>query len=112
MVVIVDESKLVSELGQFGLPVEIIPFGYHATVAKLNRAGYEGELRAQKDGTLYRTDNGNYIYDVHSPHHFTDPEEVHDRIINLPGVVETGLFFNLPLRVLVGRSDGSVDFLS
>ncbi len=112
MIVIVDEGKLVTVLGQFGLPVEIIPFGYLATITKINRAGYEGKLRTQKDGSLYITDNGNYIYDVHSPRHFTDPEKAHDCIINVPGVVETGFFFNLPLRVLVGRSDGSVDFLN
>jgi len=112
MVVIVDESKLVEQLGRFGLPVEIIPFGFNATIAKINRIGYQGKVRQQKDGSTYLTDNGNYIYDVHNPSRFSNPEEDHDKIINLPGVVETGFFFNLPLRVLVGRTDGSVDFVT
>lgn len=111
MVVIVDESKLVQTLGQFGLPIEIIPFGYKATIAKINLKGYEGTLRLKNEGSPYQTDNGNFIYDIHHPSSFPNPEEDHDRIINLPGVVETGFFFNLPLRVLVGQSDGNVNFV-
>ncbi len=112
MVIIVDESKLVDTLGQFGLPVEIIPFGYNATITKINRAGYMGTLRKKQDDSIYLTDNGNYIYDIHAPSRFSEPEKDHDTIINLPGVVETGLFFNLPLRVLVGRKDRTVDFIT
>lgn len=110
MVVIVDESKLVDQLGQFGVPVEIIPFGFQATVAKLSARGYEGKQRLQADGSPYVTDNGNHIYDLHTPARFPSPEKDHDQIINVPGVVETGLFFNLPLQVLVGYSDGRVEF--
>lgn len=112
MVVIVDESKLVNVLGKFGLPVEIVPFGYNATIAKIKRAGYEGSLRKKQDGSVYLTDNGNFIYDIHAPNSFPEPEKDHDMIINIPGVVETGFFFNLPLRLLVGRKDGSVDFVT
>ncbi len=111
MIVIVDESKLVQVLGKFGVPIEIIPFGFSATVAKLNRAGYFGKQRLQEDGTPYLTDNKNYIYDLHTPAEFPNPEQDHDTIINIPGVVETGFFFNLPVRVLVGRSDGSIDYI-
>lgn len=110
MVVIIDESKKVDVLGKFGVPVEIIPFGYNATIAKIKSMGYEGKLR-MVNNTPYQTDNGNYIYDIHKPTQFPYPEKDHDHIINIPGVVETGFFFNLPLRVLVGWSDGSVDFL-
>ena len=110
MVVIVDESKLVQELGQFGLPVELIPFGYKATLAKLERAGFWGKMRKKEDGALYVTDNGNYLLDIHSPTRFPKPEIDHDKIINIPGVVDTGFFFNLASRVLVGYADGHVAF--
>lgn len=111
MIVIIDESKLVAVLGKFGVPVEIVPFGYSATISKINRAGYEGKLRRHPDGSPYLTDNGNYIYDIHNPQQFFEPEKDHDIIIKLPGVVETGFFFNLPLRILVGRSNGEVEFI-
>ncbi len=111
MVVIVDESKLVPTLGQFGLPVEVLSFGYSATVAKIEKHGYKGELRKQND-ELYVTDNQNFIFDIHFPQAFSDPAKDHDTLVNLPGVVDTGFFLNLPLRVLVGYRDGTVDFLS
>ncbi|MCC5831718.1 MAG: ribose-5-phosphate isomerase RpiA [Chlamydiales bacterium] len=111
IVIIIDESKLVDALGKFGLPVEIIPFGYKATISKINRAGYEGILRMKQDGSVYLTDNGNFIYDIHGSRQFYRPEEDHDKINNIPGVVETGLFFNLPVRVLAGRKNGNVDFV-
>ncbi|MFZ0564726.1 MAG: ribose-5-phosphate isomerase RpiA [Chlamydiales bacterium] len=110
MIIIVDESKLVDELGQFGLPVEILPFGYQATIAKMKKLNYEGELRKKEDGSSYISDNGNYIFDIHEPKRFPHPEQDHDRIVNLAGVVETGFFFNLPVQVLVGYADGTVAF--
>lgn len=110
MIVIVDESKLVNELGQFGLPVEVLPFGYQATISKIEKLNYKGSLRKKENGALYVSDNGNYIFDIHTPKKFPYPEQDHDRIVNLPGVVETGFFFNLPVQVLVGYADGRVAF--
>ncbi len=110
MIVIADESKLVPILGKRPLPVEIIPFGIRATLAKIESMGYQGNMRANKDGTLYITDNGNYIFDIHSPGGFPKPEEDHERLIHQPGIVDTGFFFNLPLRLLLGRGDGTVAF--
>ena len=107
IVIIIDESKLVDVLGKFGLPVEILPFGYSATIHKLETHGYHGALR-KKGSDLYITDNGNYIYDVHTPSTFADPKKDHDTIVNLPGVVDTGFFFDLPVKCLIGYQDGSV----
>lgn len=109
IVIILDESKLVDVLGKFGLPLEIVPFGYNATIHKIEKAGYGGTLRL-KDQKPYVTDNGNYIYDVHAPKLFPDPEKDHDKLINIPGVVETGFFFNLPVRVLIGYQNGTVEW--
>lgn len=110
MLVLVDESKLVTQLGNCGLPLEIIPFGYHATISKIQNLGYGGKIRRKTDGSLYVTDNGNHIFDIHSPLLFPHPEEVHNQLINLAGVVETGFFFNIPIQLLVGYSDGNIVF--
>jgi ribose 5-phosphate isomerase A len=110
MLIIVDSGKLVDVLGKFGLPVEIIPFCYFATISKIRKLGYEGNIRIKSDGSFYVTDSGNYIFDIHSPKAFPNPEQDHDQIRNLTGVVETGFFFNLPVWVLVGYPDGSVQF--
>lgn len=105
VVIIVDESKLVDVLGKFGVPLEILPFGYKATETKIQKLGYEGTIRKTHDGSFYRTDNGNYIYDIHTPKQFSQPEEDHNALIQIPGLVETGFFFNLPIEVIVGYAN-------
>jgi ribose 5-phosphate isomerase A len=111
MVVIVDSSKVVDRLGKFPLPVEIIPFGHKATIQKLRDLGYQGVLRRDKSGEIYVTDNHNYIYDIQFPQPTDDPER-HDQVIQgIPGVVDTGFFFGLAGRVLVGHPDGKVKIL-
>ncbi len=109
MVVIADEGKLVERLGACGLPIEIIPFGYQATIAKLQRFGYVGTLRQERN-IPYHTDNGNYIYDIHTPSFFSQPETDEAKIISVPGVVDTGFFFKLASKVLIGYADGRVAF--
>jgi ribose 5-phosphate isomerase A len=108
MVVIVDESKLVSQLGKGILPVEIIPFGHLGTFHKLEKLGYKGKWRKKQDGTLFITDNNNYILDIAFPTPCNHPEEDHEAIIHLPGVVDTGFFFHLAGRVIIGFFDGQV----
>ena len=102
MVVIVDESKLVSKLGKQKLPVEIVPFGYKATIAQLEKLGFVGALRPNL------TENGNYLFDLHLNPATVDPQRDHNRIINIPGVIETGFFLNLAGRVIDGFFDGQV----
>lgn len=111
MVVIVDESKVVERLGKHPLPVEILPFGYSATIDKIRKLGYQGRLRTHNADGLYQTDNGNFIYDIQFESLREDPESDHEKLIRIPGVLETGFFFNLAGRVLVGRSDGTVEKL-
>lgn len=110
ILIIVDESKVVNQLGKFGVPLEILPFGYSSTIFKIEELGYKGQMRTLNRGSPFITDNGNYIYDLHTPDQYPHPEEDHQRIITIPGVVETGFFFNLPTEVLIGYRDGSVKF--
>lgn len=102
---IVDESKLVSKLGKRPLPVEIIPFASAATIHQLECLGYKGSLR-MRNNAPYITDNHNFIYDVHLPDH--KPEMIHQQISAVPGVVDTGFFFNLAGKVIIGFLDGKV----
>lgn len=108
LLILVDESKLVEKLGAFGLPVEILPFGAQATLKHLNTLGYEGKIRTKSSGEIYVTDNGNWIVDLRSPKEFVDPSTHHERISCTPGVVETGLFFDQKLNLLIGYKDGTL----
>lgn len=108
LIIIIDESKLVPRLGACALPVEILQFGYNATIAKLNKLGFKGALRV-KEGKQYITDNGNFIYDVKPNGFFENPEKVHLDIIKTPGVIDTGFFFNLDPTLLIGYKDGRIE---
>lgn len=108
LIVIIDESKLVADLGKCKLPVEVIPFARAATVQHIRKAGYNGEFRKSPNGDLYVTDNGNLIYDIHFNETRQQPEKDHETLIHIPGVVDTGFFFNLAGRIIVGFSDGQI----
>ena len=55
------------------------------------------------------TDNGNYIFDIHFPYALLEPELDNLRLQNIPGVLETGFFFNLAHQVIIGFHDGHVE---
>ncbi|CAM4480061.1 ribose-5-phosphate isomerase RpiA [Paenibacillus tarimensis] len=109
MIVIVDESKLVDELGTFPLPVEIVKFGFEMTMRKLADLGCELRLR-MKGNDIYETDNGNYIADCDFGR-IADPEQLHQQINLIPGVVDNGLFVRMTQHVIVGYKSGDTEEL-
>lgn len=111
MIVIIDEHKLVDQLGTFPLPVEVVTFAHKVTLHKIQAFGYTCAFRRQSNGALYLTDNNNYIIDIHFASPLLSPEKDNDTLRSIPGVVETGFFFNMAGRVLVGHKDGSVAIL-
>lgn len=101
--VIVDDSKMVPELGTaFPIPVEIIPSAFGFVSRQIREWGGEPQLRmgVRKDGPVV-TDNGQFVLDVKFKAG-TDLRKIDARLHQLPGVVETGLFFDLVKQVLVG----------
>ena len=103
-VIIVDESKLSTRLGEKRrVPVEVLPFGAKTTAAALARLG-EPQLRA-KDGTPFQTDSGNLIYDL-GVEPLADPQALDRQLHALPGVVETGLFLGRADVVVVAGAAG------
>ncbi len=106
LIVIVDESKVVKQLGRFPLPIEVVKFGYEMTMRKFEELGYNPKLRAANDRP-YITDNGNYIIDCHIGL-IDNPPQLHDLINQLVGVVDNGLFINYASKVIVGYENRSV----
>lgn len=109
LMILVDESKVVEVLGKCGLPVEIIPFGYRSTLFRLEKKRFLGKIRTDQKGELFITDNGNYLYDLHTPLYFQNPEISHEHIINTPGVVDSGFFFDLASNVAIGYANGEIE---
>lgn len=108
MVVVVDESKIVDRLGKHRLPIEISPYGYTSIIEKLKRLEVVGDIRKNKN-EFYLTDNKNYILDADIQDYSGDLEELGEKLIRIPGVIETGFFWNLAGRVVVGYSDGRAE---
>lgn len=107
MIVVVDESKMVKTLGQFPLPVEVVPFGIELTTRHLQKLCTSLILR-KKENKVFRTDNGNYILDCHF-YPINNPASLHIQLNNIPGVVENGLFVNFCDTVVIGYKDGETE---
>ena len=104
-VCIADGSKLVEVLGNFPLPVEVIPMARAVVSRKLAALGGQPRLR-MKDGAPLMTDNGNLIVDVLGLK-IIDPAGLEEKINNIVGVVTVGLFAGQGADVcLLGTADG------
>lgn len=102
---IADDSKLVEVLGNFPLPVEVIPMASAAIARRLASLGATTALR-MKDGQPYITDNGCQIIDAGGLQ-ITDPLTFEAKINDIPGVVSVGLFARKGADVcLLGTADG------
>lgn len=102
---IVDDSKMVTELGAFPLPVEVVPYGAYQLVQKWQAAGYQPVLRKDAKETPIQTDNHNWIIDLHLER-IPDPFALATELKTTVGVVEHGLFLNLVTTVIVGHPEG------
>ena len=104
-VVLVDETKLVSRLGQGPLPVEIVPFEAAAHVRWLNTLGCRAELWREDDGSPVTTDNGNYLARCWFSG-IPDVWALARRLADRPGIVEHGLFLGMAHQVIVATPGG------
>ncbi len=102
-VCIIDASKKVDVLGEFPLPIEVIPMAQSLIGRKLMKYGGQPQLR---EGFI--TDNGNIIIDLKNLK-ITDPVDLERKINQLPGVVTNGLFARRPADVLLIGTESGVE---
>jgi ribose 5-phosphate isomerase A len=111
LIVIADETKWVSVLGRFALPVEVVPFGLAATrravEAAAAAAGCTGPalLRRARDGHAFVTDGGHFILDA-ALERIADPKSLADRLDGIAGVVEHGLFVGIAKAAVLAGATG------
>ena len=100
-VCIADDSKLVEVLGDFPLPVEVIPMARSLVARYLVDLGGQPEYRIG-----FVTDNGNLILDVRNMD-IVNPKELETQMNQMPGVVTNGLFAHRGADVMLfGGADG------
>jgi ribose 5-phosphate isomerase A len=110
MAVIADETKLVSRLGAFPLPVEVVPFGLAATRRHVEdeaaRLGLKGQIRLRQQAAApFVTDGGHYILDC-SFGAIADANRLAEMLSQIPGVVEHGLFIGYAWMAFIAGAEG------
>ena len=104
-VCIADESKYVSRLGKFPLPVEVIPVSRSLVARQLLKLGGEPQLRVG-----FISDSGNEILDV-ADMDLSRPLTLEDELNKITGVVENGLFARDAADVLILARAGGVEVI-
>ncbi|MCH1486640.1 MAG: ribose-5-phosphate isomerase RpiA [Alphaproteobacteria bacterium] len=109
MIVIADDSKKVATLGAFDLPVEVNMFSHGATAAAIADAlaatGNAGAINLRGGDAPFITDGGHYIYDC-ALGAINDAEGLAQALLNVPGVVEHGLFLGYATAAILAGTDG------
>src|SRR5215470_11320258 len=96
LLIAVDPRKLVDTLGSvFTVPVEVVPFGWETTAARLREHGFAPELRVNDDGEPYITEGQHYILHCNLPQSGLNPEQAATAFKQTVGVVEHGLFIGM-----------------
>lgn len=104
-VCIVDQSKVVDVLGNFPLPVEVIPMARGYVAREILKLDADPIYR---EGVI--TDNGNIILDVHG-FQLTDPLQMEAILNNITGVVSNGIFARRSADVVLVASESGIKTL-
>ncbi|MGL4767945.1 MAG: ribose-5-phosphate isomerase RpiA [Formosimonas sp.] len=108
---ICDASKQVAVLGQFPLPVEVVPLARAAVARQLVELGGAPVWRMNADGTPLVTDNGCHILDVHGLQ-IDEPLALEMQLTLMAGVLTVGIFAQNPADVALIASSQGVDVLN
>lgn len=106
LVIVADETKLVSRLGEHTpIPVEVTRFGWESTAHQLSKLGASVAQRWGMNGKLFITDGGNIILDCHFGE-VEDSAKLEKDIRNIVGVIDSGLFIGRASEVLIAGIHG------
>ncbi len=114
LVIIADYTKKSEVLGENwrnGVPIEVIPLAYVPIMKRLERLGGTPILRmAQAKAGPVVSDNGNFIIDVDFGK-IENPSELNIKLLQIPGVVDSGFFLGMTSKAYIGLKDGKVEIL-
>ncbi len=102
LVILADSSKWVRTLGRFPLPVEIIPFARALVARRIAALGATVRLRKDQSERAYVTDEGHWILDCRFGH-IRNPAALAQKLSQMPGIVEHGLFIDYADVVVLAR---------
>ena len=109
MIVVADDRKQVETLGNFDLPVEVLPFEWERTRDRISSI-CPGEVTLRGGSEPFVTDNDGYILDCSFGPSISEPKSLEMKILSIAGVVEVGLFVDI-CDVVILASNGGVSTL-
>ena len=103
---IVDDSKIVDRLGNFPLPIEVLPMAQSYIAREIVKMKGQPILREN-----FITDNGNHILDIHNLD-ITNPIETETVINQIPGVMTVGIFARRPANILLIAEENTIKIIT
>ena len=110
VVIVADESKFVKKLNR-SVPIEVHPFARNIAAKQIQKYGGTPILRTIERGYPFVTENGNIILDSDFGE-ISNPKELAEKIIQIPGVIEVGIFTRKPDIIYKVKEDGKFDVLT
>jgi ribose 5-phosphate isomerase A len=108
VIIIADASKKVDVLGEFKLPLEVVPFAANYVMQQVKMLNGNATLR-QRDGQVFKTEQGNYIFDADFGL-IQNAAALSAQLNNIEGLLVHGLFIQTAHKVIMGDGDGTVVF--
>ena len=105
MIVVADDRKQVETLGDFDLPVEVLPFEWERTRDRISHI-CPGEVTLRGGSEPFVTDNDGYILDCSFGPSISEPKSLEMKILSIAGVVEVGLFVDICDAVILASNGG------
>ena len=111
IVILADETKFVNNFNR-SVPVEILPIARRGVQSQIKKlTGSSPSLRELERGYAFVTENGNFILDCNFGV-IKNPKSLQQRILQIPGVLEVGIFTKKPDVIYKAKSNGKFDVLT
>ena len=111
MIVVADDRKQVETLGDFDLPVEVLPFEWERTRDRISSI-CPGEVKLRGGSEPFVTDNDGYILDCSFGPSISDPKSLEMKLLSIAGVVEVGLFVDTCDAVVLASNGGVLTLIN
>jgi ribose 5-phosphate isomerase A len=105
-IIIADSGKLVTQLGKFKVPIEVVPLALNYVVQQLGKLNGKGEVR-MKDNSPFITDNHNIIVDADFGL-ISDPAALSESLNKIEGILAHGLFVQLTSKIIMGKGTETI----
>ena len=105
-IIIADSGKLVTQLGKFKVPIEVVPLALNYVLQQLGKLNGKGEVR-MKDNSPFITDNHNMIVDADFGL-ISDPAALSESLNRIEGILAHGLFVQLTSKIIMGKGTETI----